>query len=177
MRKIRKPHQFYYAQRFDQEKFWMRVDVHGSIPTHVPEIGNCWEWAGPLGNKGYGRISIKPGKYITTHRLAWMLSRGDTNGLLVCHKCDNRRCCRPDHLFLGTHYDNAHDAIDKGRIDPMAIGNRLREKTHCVRGHALEGDNVIRVPKGRQCRECYRMHYHNYNAKKSEKRRLVREAQ
>lgn len=37
-------------------------------------------------------------------------------GLLACHRCDNRWCINPDHIFIGTHQDNYDDALSKGRI-------------------------------------------------------------
>lgn len=37
------------------------------------------------------------------------------DGLCVLHRCDNRLCVRPDHLFLGTYLDNCRDKIAKGR--------------------------------------------------------------
>lgn len=50
------------------------------------------------------------------HRVSWELFRGPIpNKLFVLHKCDNKNCINPDHLFLGTAKDNIHDCIRKGR--------------------------------------------------------------
>jgi hypothetical protein len=76
----------------------------------------------------------------------------------ICHRCDNPRCVRLDHLFSGTASDNMQDANSKGRL---RLGGQPRinaEKTECIRGHALSGTNLFITLEGnRQCRECRRM--------------------
>lgn len=76
-----------------------------------PNTG-CWIWTGAVDNNNYGRFGVN-GK---AHRISYELYNGKINdGLLVCHKCDVRQCVNPDHLFLGTQYDNMRDMIIKGR--------------------------------------------------------------
>lgn len=81
-------------------------------------ISDCWEWCGTIGSHGYGVIGKggKDSKILTTHRLAFEICNGGIPlGLYVLHRCDNRRCVNPHHLFLGTHLDNVRDMLAKGR--------------------------------------------------------------
>ncbi len=74
----------------------------------------CWEWTGPVNNKGYGTCRILGERY--AHRASWTLANGPIpDGLVVCHKCDNPRCVNPEHMWLGTLVDNNRDMFAKGR--------------------------------------------------------------
>ena len=77
----------------------------------------CWEWQGATA-AGYGRVKVNR-KVVSVHRLAFQLANTevDMSQMMVCHKCDNRRCCNPEHLFLGTSRDNMLDCKAKGRLN------------------------------------------------------------
>ena len=75
----------------------------------------CWGWSGLISNKGYSSINIRGAK-TGAHRASWMIHNGHIpDGIFVCHRCNNRSCTNPNHLFLGTHQDNMDDMIKKGR--------------------------------------------------------------
>lgn len=79
-------------------------------------LSGCWEWTGCRHPTGYGMVTIKR-KGHRTHILSYKEFKGPVpSGLLVCHTCDNPPCFNPDHLWLGTHKDNAQDAKVKGRL-------------------------------------------------------------
>lgn len=94
------------------ERFWARVDR-----TSAPD--GCWPWTGPPGYHGYGDVGRgrRSEGHAHAHRIAYELTHGPIpDKLYVCHRCDNRICCNPAHLFLGTHEDNQRDKVSKGRM-------------------------------------------------------------
>lgn len=83
--------------------------------SYDEHIKGCWVWTGLKNWGGYGRMRINKRDKIA-HRYSWELHFGNIPaGRLVCHKCDNRSCVNPHHLFLGSHKDNYQDMISKGR--------------------------------------------------------------
>lgn len=84
----------------------------------VVKTEKCWFWCGKLYPNGYGQFVYKRERRVVmvveAHRLAYLLQHNaDPGELLVCHTCDNKRCVRGDHFFLGTHLDNMRDHSQK----------------------------------------------------------------
>jgi hypothetical protein len=119
------------------DRFWSRLNKLES---------GCWEWTGGLTDNGYGYVGRKIERL--AHRLAWLLTNGPiVDGLFVLHRCDNRRCCNPDHLFLGTASDNMRDMHTKGRANPPrgirnAASKMNDEKAREIHARASAGENI-----------------------------------
>jgi hypothetical protein len=115
---------------FLAERFWMSVDKRG------PD--ECWNWTLTPGNPGYGIVTIGAHFKRAAHRVSYELHfgpipKGDgAHGTCVCHRCDNRLCVNPAHLFLGTQAENLQDGWRKGRIT----------------GHPLSADQARRMRMG-----------------------------
>jgi hypothetical protein len=94
------------------QRFWARVE----------KSDGCWLWIGADFKQGYGGISVYGRDMQLAHRVSWELTNGPIpEGMWVLHKCDVRRCVRPDHLYLGTVTENARDAVDRGRATHMVM--------------------------------------------------------
>lgn len=99
-----------------EERFW----------SHVHKTHSCWLWTGTCTRTGHG-VYHAHGKTMLASRASWILSCGEIlNGFLVCHRCTNKACVRPSHLYLGTHRDNGQD----GNRIPYGTGADRAPKRH-----------------------------------------------
>lgn len=109
------------GQKFCSRSCWglsIRVAVEARFADMIspePNTG-CWLFTGSENGRGYGLIGIS-GRSVKAHRFAWESHNGAIPaGMHVLHKCDVRVCVNPDHLFIGTNYDNVQDKMAKGRV-------------------------------------------------------------
>lgn len=100
--------------------FWAKVDKNGA--------GGCWVWTASRKPKGYGQFLLRD-KMHRAHRLAWSLSGRELppKPLELAHRCDNRVCVNPEHLFVATHAENMADCKAKGRY--ARTGNKRKGVT------------------------------------------------
>lgn len=110
------------------ESFWAKISLG--------KKSECWEWLGACNNTGYGTVAWG-GKVYTAHRVAaWLHGLVDSKSSPkskstsshVLHKCDNRKCCNPNHFFLGSYRDNQLDAYAKKRREQPKGSNHANSK-------------------------------------------------
>lgn len=129
----------------EASRFWPKVD----------KTGDCWEWTAGKTKAGYGKFRVGSQtdgtrRLAEAHRWAYEHSVGPIpEGLELDHLCRNRACVNPAHLEPVTRRVNC--LRGEG-----AVADNAR-KTHCPKGHAYVGDNVLPHGKdgtARKCREC-----------------------
>jgi len=119
---------FNYVRGSLSDRFWAKVNKLG--------IDDCWEWQASIDTGGYGNFGVPKndgtGRYLMqrAHRIAWELTNGSllNSSQHLCHKCDNRKCVNPAHLFVGNPKLNMQDCAAKGRFNDRKGENNPRAK-------------------------------------------------
>ena len=77
-----------------KERFFGHLDIDDTAPD------SCWLWTGTLTANGYGVFCME-GERMAPHRVTWMLHHTSwiPEGLYILHRCGNRACCNPAHLY------------------------------------------------------------------------------
>jgi hypothetical protein len=92
----------------DKNRFYSNIIING--------INECFLWRGTTKSNGYGQFKTLNKKWIHAHRYSYEFFIGKIpDDLCILHKCDNRRCVNPEHLWVGTKKDNTHDMYRKKR--------------------------------------------------------------
>lgn len=115
----------------------------------INKDNGCWEWTKSLGSHGYAHTANK-GKNLRGHRVSYKLYIGKIpKGKLVLHKCDNRKCVNPEHLFLGTQKDNMLDMSKKNRHPIAQKGKKVKgfengklENHHSAKLNLIKVDEI-----------------------------------
>ena len=114
--------------------------------THIQHPSKCWEWKLSVSSTGYGNwCHAKQG---TAHKRTYVLFNGDPGDLFVLHRCGNRRCCNPDHLYAGTPLENYEDAVRHGTNSPPPVlrGQEVKNQN----GMSLLNPDIVRAIRRRR---------------------------
>ena len=104
----------------------------------LDDVTGCRNWTGPVNDMGYG-VTTARGIFVFAHRLAYQLASGSPipHGLIIMHTCNNRMCCNPEHLKIGTKKENSAQMVLDGRATDgsnqyVTKGTRKCTTDYCI---------------------------------------------
>src|SRR5712692_8182930 len=121
-----------------EKRFFEKIEINDN---------NCWVLKASDNLQVYGQFYYN-GKTILAHRFSfeYFKEKIEPNNV-IDHICKNTLCVNPNHLEQVTTREN----VMRG----MGVTSINDKKTHCSRGHLLEGENVYSYGKNyRQCMTC-----------------------
>lgn len=139
---------------FRTRRFWSKIDKRGA--------DECWNWIGPMNRSGYGKFSLwgkaDRGRVISAHRHSFEIAYGPIermdghHGTVIAHRCDNRRCVNPAHLFACSQAENLRDCLaknrgNKARGDRAGKAKLTSSMVSVVRSRIREGDDAIALSR------------------------------
>jgi hypothetical protein len=96
-------------------KAWQQLSFEErfSASFTINKDTGCWEWDKVHPTNVYGGI-VFGGKQLSAHRASWIFHKGlEKETDCVLHRCDNRRCVNPDHLYVGDRKQNRKDFMER----------------------------------------------------------------
>ena len=145
----------------DLDRFWAKIE----------KAQGCWSWKGPVASHGYGRFTRGRQWEDTSHRIAYALSHGPIpEGLVVRHRCDNKLCCNPAHLELGSQARNIQDMFQRGGTRRLRLtyeqAAEIRDRLEAgEQGKGLSAEygvavsTISKIKVGKTWREDYHLGY------------------
>lgn len=97
---------------------WQAIIDRHTVKSTDPKA--CYQWTGNIGQNGYARFTLSRNgvrKSFEVHRVIACLKSSCElpSHVLACHKCDNKTCSNPRHIYLGNHTTNLIDAHTRDR--------------------------------------------------------------
>lgn len=143
-----------------------------SLRSACDTSSGCREKTGVRDGR-YGSFRID-GRLVRAHRVSWEVHSGPIpDCLYVCHRCNNKRCINPDHLYLATHRQNLIDAgrdgLMPGAKTPRGVTLENAVKRQCKSGHTFNQENTYLYPSGKRgCKTCRAESLRTYQLRNAE---------
>lgn len=124
----------------------MKKSPESRLLARTKRSGECLIWTGAKAGSGYGMIRGIDGRMTGTHQLSYRLYHGGIpKGKQVCHRCDNKLCVEPAHLFQCTQQENINDCISKGRSAKGSDLNHLPQVGQLNNAAKLNESMVLEI--------------------------------